>query len=223
MTSVSPQSKSFKYRQELNSEKSESCKFCKICGKMYRYRNALANHMRAEHKNHPIISNRSRRPYVCDFCGKRYANNAALLKHKPWHTKTPYPCKVCGKVFQFETVFYNHLRTHNMDPSDVRKSHSQLPSAEDIVLCSESLRCDICGKKATTRDELLKHRKIHKPKTFRCKAHFTPKLGRARPSRAESAGGGSAERNLPAFALKPFADSLSNTKYCATHYLGRSN
>ncbi|RZF34508.1 hypothetical protein LSTR_LSTR011750 [Laodelphax striatellus] len=153
---------------------------CEICGKDYQYESSLANHMRDQHGNSESGRHRARktvegrarrrRPFRCDLCGQRYQTNAGLMTHVRFHTGQRYPCKICGKVFSFSTSFFKHLRVHNMEPSDVDKSRRELPSVEDIVECnSDSLKCDVCGVRFINKEELLKHRRTHKPKIVRCK------------------------------------------------------
>jgi KRAB domain-containing zinc finger protein len=65
---------------------------CEVCGKIYKTKDYLVNHVRAIHEP---------RRYVCDFpgCDKKFPVSNKLKIHRKIHTNNrDAVCKTCGMV-----------------------------------------------------------------------------------------------------------------------------
>ncbi|XP_055617083.1 zinc finger protein 571-like [Toxorhynchites rutilus septentrionalis] len=72
---------------------------CKICGKVFKHRTLLRNHM--------VIHKTS---YECHVCGKILQKKYSLSVHMRVHTnEKPYPCEVCGERFMLKVQMKTHL------------------------------------------------------------------------------------------------------------------
>eukprot|EP01083_Nonionella_stella_P271491 919969_1 len=93
---------------------------CEQCGKSYKQKGCLTEHIRKIHdkeKHYQCVVCRKEfyqksqwtvhkrihsgeRPYKCIICGKAFRQNGDLTKHKRIHTgEKPYQCNVCNKRF----------------------------------------------------------------------------------------------------------------------------
>ncbi|KAK5638369.1 hypothetical protein RI129_012664 [Pyrocoelia pectoralis] len=110
---------------------------CDICGKMFKRREHLYQHMklhtgfrpfvcencnksflRKEHLLRHMIAHSGQKNYTCTICDKSFSRNDNLLKHKKIHSKqSSFTCEVCQKQFVMEHYYFAHKRTHENEKS----------------------------------------------------------------------------------------------------------
>ncbi|XP_056634778.1 zinc finger protein 888-like [Diorhabda sublineata] len=113
---------------KMKKKRMELC-LCNLCGKEFKRREYLRNHM-AIHNNI--------KPYTCQICGSGFTQRQALSRHKLVHTKErPYQCNICGKTFTRKEKLTDHIRCHE--------------EGVDPHLCQH------CGRRFKDREYLRKH------------------------------------------------------------------
>ena len=145
---------------------------CKICSKVYTYRNTLQEHM----KNHKNES------YQCEKCDKTFQTPKKLASHVKRHsTKQPHLCEVCGKSFRIKETYENHLYTHSENAEKPFKcdvcgisfiKNTYLMRHSTCHTGVKPFKCEECEMKFRTKGDLQRHERVHgeKPgvKQFKC-------------------------------------------------------
>ncbi|XP_076113052.1 uncharacterized protein LOC143080857 isoform X2 [Mytilus galloprovincialis] len=145
---------------------------CKICSKVYSYRNTLQEHM----KNHKNES------YQCEKCDKTFQTPKKLASHVKRHsTKQPHLCEVCGKSFRIKETYENHLYTHSKNTEKPFKcdvcgisfiKNTYLMRHSTCHTGVKPFKCEECEMKFRTKGDLQRHERVHgeKPgvKQFKC-------------------------------------------------------
>ncbi|KAK4878441.1 hypothetical protein RN001_010947 [Aquatica leii] len=106
---------------------------CDICGKTFKRREHLYQHMklhtgfrpftcencnksflRKEHLLRHMVAHSGQKNFTCTICDKSFSRNDNLLKHKKIHNKqNSFTCEVCQKQFVMEHYYFAHKRTHD--------------------------------------------------------------------------------------------------------------
>lgn len=169
---------------------SDDFKFsCETCGKKFKVKGDLTNHIRFSHREQPVI---------CDVCGKTCLNSNSLYVHQKFaHYKAKYECQVCkrrmvsqenlnehmlrqherrenvvceecGKTFSRNSRLKVHMRIHTGDKpyscTVCNKAFARRTALKQHLLIHTGVRpyvCDICGKAFTQKPGLISHRKSH--------------------------------------------------------------
>ncbi|XP_072522634.1 uncharacterized protein [Salminus brasiliensis] len=106
---------------------------CRFCGKPFKSRGQLKQH---------LVVHQKERPYRCDLCGKCYSYAQVLEIHYRTHTgERPYHCRFCGRCFRQRSHLNDHERIHTGE-----KPYS----------------CSVCGKRFVQSSQVKKHiRNLH--------------------------------------------------------------
>ena len=124
----------------LQGSKSKKEAFeCRLCHKMFGYKNNLVAHQRSVHG----LEAKTIQEYSCKHCKQVIRGKLKLSKH----IVSVHPdvagelCDLCGKSFQTEVKLLRHISVH--------KSRER------------NLHCSFCPKKFFRKDILMVHEKVH--------------------------------------------------------------
>ncbi|XP_061587623.1 zinc finger protein 250-like [Cololabis saira] len=136
------------------------CVRCDVCGKSFRDRYYMKNHMRIH---------TGETPYGCQICGKSFNQASTLHYHTKIHTgERPYFCKACGKNFVKNTHLTVHMRTHTGEkPFQCGTCGKRFPVLSKLKRHAmthtgeKPYSCTFCGRSFSRIDSLTAHTKIH--------------------------------------------------------------
>ncbi|XP_072472232.1 zinc finger protein 426-like isoform X2 [Notamacropus eugenii] len=113
---------------------------CKECGKSFRGKRYLENHLR---------THTGEKPFECSECGKAFSASQYLSRHQIIHIDLkPFQCNECGKAFRMN----DHL-----------KMHQRIHTGE------KPFECNKCEKAFSHRGSLSRHQRVHTTvKPFEC-------------------------------------------------------
>lgn len=184
--------KTFKHVSNLRSHKrshlddsDKNRQICAKCGKGFRSRFHLSEHMNVHDGN---------RPYTCEVCGKCFHKKIQLRQHGSAHSGTqPYNCPVCGVKFNRRGNMTQHMKRHTQERKytcrvcgvsfptlgavlNHRKKHSEVEVQKSTQLPSPAedpdqvaFKCSICGKLLAKKESLAIHMRSHTgEKLFSC-------------------------------------------------------
>ena len=127
--------------EQCASEEKLHC--CDRCGKQFRKRAALREHIRNICEGVPR---------VCSICGMSFKNYKSMCYHRSTvhfreENEIPVQCQKCGLQFRNQDLFKSHLRTHE----------------------APKFKCSFCGKMLKKRINLEAHERAHRgEKPFQC-------------------------------------------------------
>ncbi|XP_069577077.1 PR domain zinc finger protein 10 isoform X2 [Brachyistius frenatus] len=165
---------------------------CSCCGKAYREKDKLDQHLR--------VHGRDAYNFSCHICSKSFMSDSALEDHLLVHTENrSYSCLLCPETFERLDLLRDHVGVHAVDgcftcPSckktftdfiqvkkHIRCYHSekifQCPDCEKAFCRPDKLRlhmlrhsdrkdflCSTCGKQFKRKDKLREHmQRMHNP------------------------------------------------------------
>ncbi|KAH0566639.1 hypothetical protein KQX54_002772 [Cotesia glomerata] len=134
---------------------------CEFCGKKFKVKGDLTNHIRFSHKEHPVI---------CDVCGKTCLNSNSLYVHQKFaHYKAQFECHICKRRMVTQQNLNEHMvRQHEKREKAVCEEcgktfsrNSRLKIHMRIHTGDRPYVCQICGKTFIRRTALKQHLLIH--------------------------------------------------------------
>ena len=140
-----PQIIPYSFIRNLANE-TEVSSVCNLCGKIYRSRSKMKDHIRRYHDNNVI---------QCILCFKELIGKKRFKDHMRNHTGK-VKCNVCNKFFVERTIKQHMLQC------------LETPSLEEkqikIKRTKNNYRCPICDFVFTNKKKFLAHKKVH----FKC-------------------------------------------------------
>ncbi|CAH1792193.1 unnamed protein product [Owenia fusiformis] len=103
---------------------------CPICGRGFKYKSAIPNH---------VLTHTKEKPHMCSTCGKSFTLLSTLKHHEEVHMsegEKAYRCSQCGKCYGCEKRLKEHSKSHY-------KPH----------------QCSLCGFRFSRQHHLNRHMK----------------------------------------------------------------
>ena len=134
----------FNHHQENHPLKLWQIFQCESCKYHTKEKQEILGHMKNQHNIDEY------KPYKCNQCNYNSSVFAILRRHIERHdSEEKFVCSDCGaKIKTAETLKYHTLRFH----TEKEKGYI----------------CDICGFETAEKMNLVRHRKIHEEKKFKC-------------------------------------------------------
>ncbi|XP_023230411.1 zinc finger protein 184-like [Centruroides sculpturatus] len=130
-----------------SNEDEEKIYQCNTCGKRFKYKHILENHIRIH---------TGERPFVCNICGIRFSNSGILINHKRVHSEgQKFKCNYPNCTF--DTKYKSNLLRH------VKETHSQGKSSQKQSKDTKErkYRCNTCPKSFILPSALKQHMLSH--------------------------------------------------------------
>lgn len=193
---------------------------CPTCGKPFKKRSHLRNHM---------LTHTGERPYSCTECSKSFNSQANLLRHKLTHTgEKPHKCLVCGKAFSQSSTLQTHLFVHSKAyPYKCSECGVNFHRPYRLLMHQYHhtgeypYKCQDCGLSFLLKRLLEVHQLGHKGnEPFRCAYCGTnyPSAQRLKDHRCNRAGGGAGEKlECPVCGKKVNSDARLNAHVATQH------
>ena len=151
---------------------------CRICNRIFGYKNNLVSHQKALHG----FIGKKILDYDCKYCGETIKGKLKLSKH----IISQHPdaagelCDLCGKSFKTETKLMRHISVHKTRERNLHCSFCPKKFfRKDILTVHEKLHtnpllCKQCGKKFPEQRYLDNHLLLHAEKKWECQ--LCPKM-----------------------------------------------
>ena len=173
------------------SEHNPGHSLCKICGKKFKTRKAIYQHMHIYHKeggpkrikcdicgkdvikanfkDHIDLHNATEKSFQCPQCPKTYYTEGQLKIHVDTNHLTPLKMR---EICDYTTPRGERLRRHMLKHSDVRpfkcdqcemafKTKQELKNHITTHTGARNFPCTVCGKAFRSSTNLNEHRAIH--------------------------------------------------------------
>ncbi|KAL8569990.1 hypothetical protein ACOMHN_056422 [Nucella lapillus] len=89
--------------QTKGKKKPAEAVLCPQCGKVFKKKEDLNNHMTYHNKDSP---------FPCPLCPKAFKNRACLRQHRLFHGEKTQQCEVCGDKFYRKAGLRRHMQKH---------------------------------------------------------------------------------------------------------------
>lgn len=127
------------------------------------------------------IQKRDHKPFKCDTYNKTFKRVLEVIIHKRTHTdERPYKCEKCGKAFHQHAHLKNHYLVHITDQEKPKFQCGECGKCyqrkKDVLVQDRvthqnvrPFKCEVCGKRSTTRQHADQHTVMHTgKKPFKC-------------------------------------------------------
>ncbi|XP_030266974.1 zinc finger protein 454-like isoform X1 [Sparus aurata] len=133
---------------------------CSVCGKRYRWKNSLNDHMELH---------AAEIPFSCSLCGKRYRWKRSLSDHMELHAaEKPFSCSLCEKTFNWRENLVRHMKFHTGKPpftclfcEKVVRNRTHFESHMSNHTGHKPFSCSVCGKRFGWKKSLASHLSLH--------------------------------------------------------------
>ena len=142
---------------------------CDICGKRYRLRKGLRNHIRGFHEG---ITMYDRKPHQCNICKLSFPSYPIMRLHRiKEHLQEDYQrqCQKCGLKFSNPEALKSHLSVHEAPQfkcsfcGKMMKKKSTWESHERAHRGEKPFPCTVCSASFSGRHSLAQHMSgVHK-------------------------------------------------------------
>ena len=146
---------------------------CRICNKMFGYKNNLVAHQKTFHG----FVGKKILDYACKYCGDMIKGKLKLSKH----IIAAHPeangelCDLCGKSFKTETKLLRHIAVHKTRERNLHCSYCPKKFfRKDVLTVHEKIHtnplvCGECGKKFPEQRYLDTHMALHGERKYKCR------------------------------------------------------
>ncbi|XP_043085659.1 gastrula zinc finger protein XlCGF49.1 [Puntigrus tetrazona] len=164
----------------------KKCFSCPHCGKSYRRKGDLKEHMgvhserpyaclqcgksytqKINLQNHLLIHN-GEKPFTCQQCDKSFTRKGDLKKHIIVHFgERPFTCQQCGNNFRHQGNLTSHMKIHTGEKSQRNYSDKKLAQVcnykKPVLYHAGDMpfKCDPCGQRFILSSHLKRHQKWH--------------------------------------------------------------
>ena len=156
--------------RHLREQKGQSLALCPHCGKIFKKKEDLNNHMTYHNKDNPF-------PCTFPSCTKAFKNRTCLRQHLLGHGEKTQQCEVCGAKFYRKAGLRRHMQKHYGKQFCCEECPHRFCSNHDLKCHVEAVHkgirkfsCSACDSKFHTSSSLKIHvRRIHTgEKPFQC-------------------------------------------------------
>ena len=155
--------------RHLKEEKVKPVALCPECGKMFKNKADLNDHMTYHNKESPF-------PCTFPSCNKAFKNKSCLRQHALSHGEKTQQCEICGAKFFRKPGLRRHMQKHfgkqfccDECPHRFCSAHALKVHIESVHKGIKSFACSMCELKFYQSHSLKKHMRIHTgEKPFQC-------------------------------------------------------
>lgn len=138
--------------RHLQVHREERPFICNYCGKGFKFKPALRDH---------IITELGMKDYVCEVCGRKFVKKCYLTKHSKQHLLPNQPsfrCDVCDATFPRQCILSAHCRQHAEVSTYCDLCDRQFPNYAQLLDHQlTDLVCHLCQELFVSHDLLKQH------------------------------------------------------------------
>lgn len=123
---------------------------CAVCGKIFKQKNALSQHMKLH-------------VFQCQICNKKFPTEKGLSSHLNTHN---YECSICNRLFSNNQLLLDHIQVHPVESNTTYVNYGEtlnnnniIVKKEDVVSKQNLYYCNNCEKTFKMKSQLDQHQK----------------------------------------------------------------